>query len=182
MPTCNNVYLLLITFANSFPPDQARLLGLIWIQTVVQSHSVPERVCCKACLFQAQLEDEKEKQRFGEKLLHIDLERMNDETDKRKAQVGRKGKSPRKTHDSVTEEVCYVVDCFVVLATLNRVKFVHSIPRESQKSNVLSYFLTLKFKGSDLCYVYLRPVIDSFHQIYENKLDHMKIQGIITVV
>ena len=68
------------------------------------------RVYLYHVLFQAQLEDEKEKQRFGERLLHIDLERLNDETDKRKTQVGRKGKSPRKTHDSVTEEVCYVVD------------------------------------------------------------------------
>ena len=39
---------------------------------------------------------------------------------------------------------------------------------------VLSYFLTLKFKGSELCLFHLSPVIDSFRKIYGNKLGSLK--------
>ena len=35
-------------------------------------------------------------------------------------------------------------------------------------------FLTLKFIGSDLCYFYIGPVIESFRQIYWNKLGFLK--------
>ena len=96
------------------------------------------RVYLYLILFQAQLEDEKEKQRFGERLLHIDLERLNDETDKRKGQVGRKMKSPRKTHESVTEEVCYVTILLFLLHTC-----VTCVMGMHFKCNTVSYWIKM---------------------------------------
>ena len=45
--------------------------------------------------------------------------------------------------------------------------------KQTNKQGVLSYFLTMKFKGSDLCYFYLRSAINSFCQIYGNKLGYL---------
>ena len=42
-PTSGHFFCLLITFANSLDPDQARQnVGLIWIQTVRHSDGIPE--------------------------------------------------------------------------------------------------------------------------------------------
>ena len=50
-PASSNFCRLLITFANSFDPDQAhKMSGLIWVQTVWHSDVIPERLFWKSNL------------------------------------------------------------------------------------------------------------------------------------